>query len=703
MRLMAGSAAVGIWPSHWLLAFSTFLFFSLALVKRYGELVIMRGVEGQRATARGYELSDGELLAAMGVASGYLAVLVLALYINTDTAQAFYWPIPTHLVSMPAVVLLDQPRLVDRSSWQDAGRSRGLRRERPDQPDPCALDAGGHTGVAMTGCAPNCTSYSSWVVCFEWPTPATTVSGSQDHPGTPAVSANQFHPHQVSRRKRGRRNSGEPESRDQRMVPAPGCVERRRPGSQLSSGERRAATRKGSCSTRSIPTGTCGCRGQESILLRRCLTGDVLDEAKASQRIYAPLCDGRVYLRNAAIGHRTNLEATTEFLREHVWGAEKIIGLGHILLGDMQRETGKMETETESQASTAKATASNQLPLPALIDSKYADRVLTSRNLGIDLESLKRRGMTPGAWYAASETPGVYVSILQPNLIDPAILQSYKTRVNNLDNVEASALCYLIAFDLDRFELGYALGTEHPKVGWSEHMLAQMRDPQSPGPDGIGSIAPLVSTGLVAPMDAPKTVATFTGGFKREHGAFKYGDLALRNHGSHYGFIENGVVFSKLQPGLATIFVLDDGSVEMKTWTDADNSLLPRIRHARQNGVPVIEFDQASQSPDARASGKPLGTGQLVRIGRSEAAHHALGRCDSDQSRQALFDLRGIFGRHAFRDGSHLSGLPLRLRHASGHERSGTYLSGVVSKIGIANVRGSLAERDERTGQVGRG
>ncbi len=90
MRIMAGAAAVAIWPSHWLLAFSTFLFFSLALVKRYGELVIMRGVEGPRATARGYELSDGELLAAMGVASGYLAVLVLALYINTDTAQAFY-------------------------------------------------------------------------------------------------------------------------------------------------------------------------------------------------------------------------------------------------------------------------------------------------------------------------------------------------------------------------------------------------------------------------------------------------------------------------------------------------------------------------------------------------------------------------------------------------------------------------------------
>ncbi len=90
MRIMAGSVAVAIWPSHWLLAFSTFLFFSLALVKRYGELVIMRRIDGDGATARGYQLNDEELLAAMGIASGYLAVLVLALYINSGTAHALY-------------------------------------------------------------------------------------------------------------------------------------------------------------------------------------------------------------------------------------------------------------------------------------------------------------------------------------------------------------------------------------------------------------------------------------------------------------------------------------------------------------------------------------------------------------------------------------------------------------------------------------
>jgi hypothetical protein len=322
---------------------------------------------------------------------------------------------------------------------------------------------------------------------------------------------------------------------------------------------------------------------------------DALDKGKASQLVFFTLCDGRLYLRNSATGYRTNLEATTEFLREHVWGGEKIIALGHILMGDKHRETGRIEADT--QPKTKPATGLGNLPLAALIDSKYASQLVTSENLGIELEGSGKGGMIPGEWYAASGNRGVYVSILQPNLIDGTILRSYPTAVNALDTIEAAALSYLIAFDLDQFELGYALGTEHPKVGWSDHMLYQMRNPQVPGPDGIGSISPLVATGLVGPGDARKTVAVFTGGFKRAHGAFKYGDLAVRNHGSHYGFIENGVIFSRLQPGLATIFVLEDGAIEMKTWTEADNTLLGRIRHARQNGVPIIESDKVSRVP----------------------------------------------------------------------------------------------------------
>ena len=90
LRIVAGGAAVEIWPSQWLLAFSMFLFVSLGFVKRYEELVIMRKVEGDHAKARSYELSDAELLAAKGTASGYAAVLVLALYITSGAVKALY-------------------------------------------------------------------------------------------------------------------------------------------------------------------------------------------------------------------------------------------------------------------------------------------------------------------------------------------------------------------------------------------------------------------------------------------------------------------------------------------------------------------------------------------------------------------------------------------------------------------------------------
>ena len=87
LRVMAGSAAFDVPPSAWLLAFCVFLFFSLAMIKRYAELVAMRAVEGAKAHARGYLLEDSELLAALGAASGYLSVLVLALYITSDAVH----------------------------------------------------------------------------------------------------------------------------------------------------------------------------------------------------------------------------------------------------------------------------------------------------------------------------------------------------------------------------------------------------------------------------------------------------------------------------------------------------------------------------------------------------------------------------------------------------------------------------------------
>jgi hypothetical protein len=316
-----------------------------------------------------------------------------------------------------------------------------------------------------------------------------------------------------------------------------------------------------------------------------------LDQARASQFVYAPLCESRLYLRNPVRGHRTRLESAAEFLRKEVWGGEKVIVLFHHLFEDSYRETGEMREAGVNQNRQTRGG-----PLPALIDSKYSDRVLSATNLGLALESAASDSMRPGLWYSAEANSAVYVSLIQPGLIDAAILSSYKARVNALDTQEASALCYLVAFDLDHFDLAYAVGTEHPAVYWSRHTQAGIKSSDVPGPDGIGSISPLVATGLVSPVNAHRVVATFTGGFKREHGAFKFGEFSLKNSGSHYGFAVDGVVLSKLQPGLATIFVLSDGFVQMKTWTSQDDQNLSRVKYARQNGVALVEFDERSQS-----------------------------------------------------------------------------------------------------------
>lgn len=90
LRIIAGAAAANIEPSFWLLAFSMFLFLSLALVKRYAELWILREQGDLSASGRGYHVDDLGLLQNLGGAAGYLAVLVLALYINSETSRVLY-------------------------------------------------------------------------------------------------------------------------------------------------------------------------------------------------------------------------------------------------------------------------------------------------------------------------------------------------------------------------------------------------------------------------------------------------------------------------------------------------------------------------------------------------------------------------------------------------------------------------------------
>lgn len=323
-------------------------------------------------------------------------------------------------------------------------------------------------------------------------------------------------------------------------------------------------------------------------------TPNALDQARSSNLAYAPLCGPRLYLRNRVNGHRTALEAGAELMRKYPWG-EGVITVFHDLLKDTQRETAEIYTEKAARTDDTQSRAS-LLPSSARIDRTYAGYLIRPTGLEIPLDGGRVSSVRPGEWYPTDGNPGIYVSVIEPGLIDPTILESYKGTVANLDQVEASALCYLVAFDLNTFKIAYSLGTDNPAVNWSTHIRPGVKDRNLPGPDGIGTIFPLISTGEISPSEASKVVATFTGGFKRQHGAFKFGKFASQNSGSHYGFWERGVEFSKLQPGLATIFLLDDGSLHMETWARQDDRNLSRITWARQNGLPLVEFDQRSQS-----------------------------------------------------------------------------------------------------------
>lgn len=90
LRIFAGAAAVTVSVSEWLFVFSLFLFMSLALLKRFTELVHLPSQRTNALAGRGYRRSDLVPIGSLGMASGYLSVLVLALYISSAEITVLY-------------------------------------------------------------------------------------------------------------------------------------------------------------------------------------------------------------------------------------------------------------------------------------------------------------------------------------------------------------------------------------------------------------------------------------------------------------------------------------------------------------------------------------------------------------------------------------------------------------------------------------
>ncbi len=300
-----------------------------------------------------------------------------------------------------------------------------------------------------------------------------------------------------------------------------------------------------------------------------------LEEAQSSALPFAPVCDWSLFVRNPVSGNRTTREAVAEFLRDNVVFGESIVNL---IKGAFFEDAFMVSSEGEEEV--------EEIDGVALLGTALLERTPNMRPyMGFELDGTDAGAMTAGSWYEVAESPGIYASAMQPNMIANEVFQV--PGANGLDGIERNADVYLVAFDMALFEIGYELGTEHPRLGWSSR--PSNRHGQGSGPDGFNRPDPVVRTGMLSPAFVERVAATFTGGFKRDHGAWRFGDYSTFNYGHHYGFMQNGVLLSRLWPNLATMYLTQDGEVDMRTWSEEDDALLSDLVFARQNGVPIIE------------------------------------------------------------------------------------------------------------------
>lgn len=90
LRLIGGALAVDVEASPWLLAFSMFIFLSLACVKRFTELNDLLSKNKEKTSGRGYFTNDISLIQNIGTSSGLLSILVFVLYVNSKEVLSLY-------------------------------------------------------------------------------------------------------------------------------------------------------------------------------------------------------------------------------------------------------------------------------------------------------------------------------------------------------------------------------------------------------------------------------------------------------------------------------------------------------------------------------------------------------------------------------------------------------------------------------------
>ena len=91
MRIFIGGAVVDLAISFWLLCFAVFFFIGLGFLKRYAELKHSKKLQSDSTLAgRSYQVEDLQMCAIMGIAASFVAILVHALYIDSEVSAAQY-------------------------------------------------------------------------------------------------------------------------------------------------------------------------------------------------------------------------------------------------------------------------------------------------------------------------------------------------------------------------------------------------------------------------------------------------------------------------------------------------------------------------------------------------------------------------------------------------------------------------------------
>jgi 4-hydroxybenzoate polyprenyltransferase len=144
VRLLAGALITAIPLSQWFLVFSLFFFLSLAMAKRYSELVHADELVKSGQSGRGYIGNDREVLLAFGVASSFAAVVILSLYVHSQEVGILY--------RRPGPLLLLCPILL---YWLSRIWLKAHRGDLHDDPitlairDPVSYAVGGASAVAI--------------------------------------------------------------------------------------------------------------------------------------------------------------------------------------------------------------------------------------------------------------------------------------------------------------------------------------------------------------------------------------------------------------------------------------------------------------------------------------------------------------------------------------------------------------------------